>query len=107
MARRYYHQDRVCPEINTHEWAAYIEGEYGVALDPQGIYADVQRRVFAGSEYVARLAAHTTCPVDATEWTASIAHFPRYGRGMQVARRRGADDPGAITGDQWGAFNAS
>jgi len=85
---RKYRTPRTCPDIDTYEWAAWIEDHYGVVLTAQGLYADVDRRVYAGSEYVATLAEESTSPEHATRWTDTIAHMPRYGTGIEVARRQ-------------------
>lgn len=84
-----------CPEIDEAEWLAAIRDQYGVRLGDGQLYTDTARRVYAGSEYVARLGA-TTDPVDATDWTPSIAHFPRYIDRLEVAHRetsRGSNEP--------------
>lgn len=61
-------------------WREAILARVGTSLRyASDIYADQNGRVYAGSEYVARLGA-TTAPEDATEWTTAVNAID-YGRG--------------------------
>jgi hypothetical protein len=68
------------------EWLDAIERDYGVRLSPRQMYADARGRVYAGSEYVARL-GKSVHPDDASDWTPSIGHMPRGANRMDVAER--------------------
>lgn len=75
-------------EIDTHEWAVAIEDGYGVSLEAWQLYADRAGRVYAGSEYVARLGVSTR-PQDAAEWADAISHFPRHSGRLETSSRIG------------------
>jgi len=90
MARSYYRRQVSCPTIDDNEWRLAILEAYGVSLSPNQIYADTRRRVFAGSEYVATLAPNSTDPASAIDWSDSLNHMPRAGRGIETARREAA-----------------
>jgi len=76
------------PKLDQMEWLDAIEKMYGVRLGYQEfgsqVYADKRRYVYAASEYVCKLAADSTSPEDATEWSDSLCHRPIKG-GMETA----------------------
>ena len=71
--------------MNDAAWLDAIEDQYGVRLGPGQIY-DQRGQVYAGSEYVATLGS-TDDPQDATQWSDSLNHMPRYGKGIETAER--------------------